>query len=75
MPKPGKIIPLLPLKRIMLESGVHRVSKDALVLLSDYLEEYASWLGKRAIIFAEHSDRITLRKKDIISADRIKSLG
>lgn len=71
MPKPGKTIPLIPLKRICLECGVKRISKKALEKMSVYLEEYASSIAKKAIAVAEHSGRKTVKGKDVVA---IKSL-
>ena len=65
MPRPGKIIPKVPLAKIIQENGGKRVADDCLESLSDYLEKYASEISERAIRIAKHSGRKTVQKEDI----------
>jgi histone H3/H4 len=71
MPRKGNIIPLQPLQRIMLEQGAKRVSKNALELLSQELEEYALSISKKAIVVAKNSMRKTVKDKDIKAVKKI----
>ncbi|MFP4112632.1 MAG: histone [Candidatus Woesearchaeota archaeon] len=71
MPKPGKIIPLVPLKRLIQEEHNIRISKDALEILSDNLEKYALEISKKAIFVAANSGRKTVKGKDIKTVDKI----
>ena len=65
MPRPGKLIPKVPLAKIMMDSGAKRVADSALEALSDYLEDYAAEISERAIRIAKHSGRKTVQKEDI----------
>ncbi len=58
-------LPLTPLGRLMKNGGAERVSEDAKVELSDYLEDQASEITKLALDNAEKNGRKTLKAEDI----------
>lgn len=63
--KSSKIMPLATMEKVMNEAGAERVSEDAKMELRRILEEYASDIAIRAIKFADHAGRKTIRPEDI----------
>lgn len=61
-------LPLTPLGRIIKNGGAERVSEDAKVELSAFLEDTAEELAKLALNNAEENGRKTLKAEDIIIA-------
>lgn len=62
------ILPKAPVKRILSNSGVSRVSDDAVDALIDILEEYGEEISKKSIKLAKHADRKTIKASDILLA-------
>ncbi|MBO7719703.1 MAG: histone family protein [Methanosphaera sp.] len=62
------VLPKAPVKRILSNSGVSRVSDDAVDALIDVLEEYGEEISRRSIKLAKHADRKTIKASDIILA-------
>ncbi|MDO5826026.1 MAG: histone [Methanosphaera sp. rholeuAM130] len=62
------ILPKAPVKRILSNSGVSRVSDDAVDELINILEEYGEEISKRSIKLAKHADRKTIKASDILLA-------
>ena len=62
------ILPKAPVKRILSESGVSRVSDEAVEALIDILEEYGEEISKKSIKLAKHANRKTIKANDIILA-------
>ena len=58
-------LPLTPLGRIIKNCGEERVSEDAKVELSAFLEDTAEELAKLALNNAEENGRKTLKAEDI----------
>ena len=58
-------LPLTPLGRIIKNGGAERVSEDAKVELSAFLEDTAEELAKLALNNAEENGRKTLKSEDI----------
>jgi histone H3/H4 len=58
-------ISLLSVERTMKHAGAKRISEDAKVVLREILEDYAEELTKKAIRFAEHAKRRTIKAQDI----------
>ena len=63
-------IPLAAMERILLSAGADRVSEDAKQELCDVCEELATRFGERAIKFAEHAGRKTVKEEDVKLAVR-----
>lgn len=58
-------LPLTPLGRIIKNGGAERVSENAKVELSAFLEDTAEELAKLALNNAEENGRKTLKAEDI----------
>lgn len=58
-------LPLTPLGRIIKNGGAERVSEDAKVELSEFLEEQAEEIAKLALDNAKENGRKTLKAEDI----------
>ncbi len=65
MAKRENIIPLSPLGNIIKEVSGKRVSLSAKVAAEEILDNLATKIVKKAILIAEHSNRKTIRGKDI----------
>ncbi|MDI6887852.1 MAG: NFYB/HAP3 family transcription factor subunit [Candidatus Thermoplasmatota archaeon] len=52
------------IKRIIKKSGAKRVSKEAVLALSQLMEDKALELTAKAITFAKYAGRRTLKKSD-----------
>ncbi|MDI6708289.1 MAG: NFYB/HAP3 family transcription factor subunit [Candidatus Thermoplasmatota archaeon] len=52
------------IKRIIKKSGAKRVSKEAVLALSQLIEDKALELTAKAITFAKYAGRRTLKKSD-----------
>ena len=61
-------LPLTPLGRIIKNGGAERVSEDAKVELSEFLEDQAAELAKLALDNAKENSRKTLKAEDIAVA-------
>jgi len=69
-----KDFPLFPLEKILKmagkEVGVDRVSKTAVLELKRILLERAEEIATRAVLFAKHAKRVTVKGEDIKLAIR-----
>ncbi|RAP47010.1 MAG: histone [Methanosphaera sp. rholeuAM6] len=63
-------LPLTPLGRIIKNGGAERVSENAKVALSEYLEDVSVDITKYALKNAEKEGRKTLKAEDIDVAFR-----
>ena len=59
------ILPKAPVKRIITNVGVERVSDEAVDELINVLEEYGEEISRKAIKFAKHANRKTIKASDI----------
>ncbi len=63
-------LPLTPLGRIIKSGGAERVSEDAKIALSEYLEQISEEIAILAMEHAKESGRKTLKAEDIDAAYR-----
>jgi len=56
--------------RLARKVGIKRISKEALVELQNFILEMTEKISKRAIEFANHAKRMTVKKEDIELATR-----
>lgn len=59
------ILPLAAMEKLLKKYGAARVSEGAKEALSEVLEEIGKELGEKAIRFAQHSGRKTVKSADI----------
>ncbi|MEM3126970.1 MAG: histone family protein [Candidatus Woesearchaeota archaeon] len=60
-----KILPMAAMERLMKKAGGDRVSEDAKEALKEVLEEYGEEISKKAMKFALHGGRKTIKARDI----------
>ena len=65
MPRKRSIIPAAPMADILRNSGADRVSDAAARELADVLMDHATSISKKAVKFAAHAGRKTVKKEDI----------
>lgn len=63
-------LPVAGMEKLLKKAGAARVSQDAKEALRDVLEEYALGLGAKAIKFAQHSGRKTVKSSDVKLASK-----
>jgi histone H3/H4 len=60
-----RLVPLAAMEKIMKNSGAERVSDDAKAALKALIEEKAEEIASRALKFALHAGRKTIKAEDI----------
>ena len=60
-----KLLPLAAMEKILKKSGAERVSDKAKIALKQVIEEKAEEISQRAIKFAMHAGRKTVKAGDI----------
>ncbi|MBD3310864.1 histone [Candidatus Woesearchaeota archaeon] len=65
-----KLLPLAAMEKILKETGADRVSDKAKMALKDVVEEKAEQIASRAIKFANHAGRKTVKSGDIKLASK-----
>jgi histone H3/H4 len=61
-------IPLTSMKKVVRKTGAQRVTVGGKTKLRDILESYANDVASRAITYANHAGRTTVRCEDIALA-------
>ena len=67
------ILPLAAMEKLMKKAGAPRVSEEAKDTLREVLEDIAADISSRALTFAAHSGRKTIKRADIRLAAQVKN--
>ena len=59
------LIPLAAMEKLLKQAGADRISDKAKIVFNKLLEEKGEEIGKKAIIYAIHAGRQTIKAKDI----------
>lgn len=65
-----KDFPLLPLEKIARNAGAERISMPSLRILKETLLEISEKISRDAVKMAEHANRVTIKREDVILASR-----
>lgn len=65
-----KDFPLLPLEKIARKAGAERISIQSLRVLKEALLEISEKISRDAVKMAEHANRVTVKREDVILASR-----
>jgi DNA-binding protein len=63
--KSHRLMPLASMENLIKEAGAERVSEDAKVEMKRIIEEYAIAIAEKAIKFASHAKRKTIKPEDL----------
>lgn len=65
-----RLLPLAAMESLMRKSGAQRVSEGAKQAMKEILEKKADELTKRAVQYANHAGRTTIKWEDVNLADK-----
>jgi histone H3/H4 len=65
-----KLLPLAAMEKILKNCGAERASDKAKAALKDVLEDIATEIAERAVKFATHSGRVTVKGGDVKLASK-----
>lgn len=61
----ARLLPLAAMEKILKQCGAERVSDKAKVAMKNVMEDIADDIAARAIKFAKHAGRTTVKDRDI----------
>ena len=64
------ILPAAAMEKLLKKCGASRVSEEAKEALREVLEDYADSISKKAVDFANHSGRKTVKAADVKLASK-----
>ena len=60
-----KFLPLAAMEKLLKVGGCERVGEDAKDALKEVLEQKAAEIAKKAMVYAQHAGRKTIKAEDI----------